>query len=76
MSLEKQINQILNNFDNVESARIIEILTSIQSHLKSEITQEYLRGKIQAVSDSPSEIEKKKFCNTLKPYFYWYLQGI
>lgn len=76
MSLEKQINQILNNFDNVESTRIIELLTLIQPHLKSEITQEYLRGKIQAVSDSSSETEKKKICNILKPYLYWYLQGI
>jgi hypothetical protein len=75
MSLEKQVNQILNNFDKVESTRIIEILTSIQPHLKSKITQEYLRGKIQTVADSPSEIEKKKICKTLKPYFYWYLQG-
>lgn len=76
MSLEAQVNQILNNFGNVGSDRIIEILTLIQPHLKSEITQEYLQGKIQAVTDSHSDIEKKKICNTLKPYFYWYLQGI
>jgi len=76
MSLEKQINQILNNFDNIGTDRIIEILTLIKPHLKSNITQEYLQGKIQAISHSNSDIEKKKICNSLKPYFYWYLQGI
>jgi len=76
MSLENQINQILNNFENVGTDRIIEILVLIKPHLKSNITQEYLQGKIQAISDSTSDVEKKKICDSLKPYFYWYLQGI
>jgi hypothetical protein len=76
MSLENQINQILNNFENVGTDSIIEILTLIRSHLKSNLTQEYLQGKIQAIVDSTSDVEKKKICHSLKPYFYWYLQGL
>lgn len=76
MSLEKEIKQILSNFDNVESDKIIEILTQIQPHLKSKITQDYLTGKIQAITGTHSDIEKKKMCDNLKPYFNWYLQGI
>ncbi len=75
MSLENKIKQILNDFDNAESELIIEILTLIQSHLKSEITRDYLKGKIQAITDAHTDIEKKKLCNNLKPYFDWYLQG-
>ena len=76
MSLENKIKQILNNFDNAESELIIEILTLIRPYLKSAITQDYLKGKIQAITDAHSDIEKKKLCNDLKPYFDWYLQGI
>lgn len=76
MLLEKKINQILNNFDNTNSDKIIEILTQIKPHLKSEITQNYLERKIQAITDAHTDIEKKKMCNNLKPYFNWYLQGI
>jgi hypothetical protein len=74
--LENKIKQILNNFDNAESELIIEILTLIQPHLKSAITRDYLKGKIQAITDTHSDIEKKKLCTDLRPYFDWYLQGI
>jgi hypothetical protein len=76
VSLENKIKQILNDFDNAESELIIELLTLIQPHLKSEITRDYLKGKIHAITETHADIEKKKLCNNLKPYFDWYLQGI
>jgi len=75
MSLQDKSKQILNNFDNVSSDKILEILNQIQPHLKSEITRDYLKGKINGVLGMTDEAEKKKFCKTLKPYFDWYIQG-
>jgi len=75
MVLQDQAKEILNDFDNVVSDKIIEILTQIQPHLKSEITQDYLKGKIDGVLGMTDEAEKKKFCKTLRPYLDWYVQG-
>ncbi len=76
MSLQDEVKQILNNFDNVSSDKIIEILTQIQPHLKSDITRTYLQGKIQAILGINDNAEKKKLCKNLKPYLDWYLQGV
>ena len=76
MSLQDQVKQILNNFDNVSSDKILEILTQIQPTLKSDITQTYLQGKIQAILGINDNAEKKKLCKNLKPYLDWYIQGI
>lgn len=75
MTLQDQVKEILNDFDNVAPDKIIEILNQIQPHLKSEITQDYLKGKINGVSGMTDEAEKKKFCKTMIPYLDWYLQG-
>jgi len=75
MSLQDQAKEILNDFDNAPSDKIIEILNQIQPHLKSEITQDYLKGKINGVLGMTDEAEKKKFCKTLRPYLDWYVQG-
>ncbi len=75
MALQDQVKEILNNFDNISSDKVLEVLTLIQPHLKSEITQDYLNGKLQNVLGMNDEAEKKKFCKTLKPYLDWYLQG-
>ena len=75
LSLRDEIKQILNDFDNTSSDKIIEILTQIQLHLKSDITQNYLRGKIQAILGINDDAEKKKLCKNLKPYLDWYIQG-
>ncbi len=75
MSLQDQAKEILNDFDNVTSDKIIEILNQIQPHLKNEITQDYLKGKINGVLGMTDEAEKKKFCKTLRPYLDWYVQG-
>ena len=76
MSLQDEVKQILNDFDNASSDKILEILTKIQHHLKSDITQNYLDGKIQAILGINDDAEKKKLCKNLKPYLDWYIQGI
>ena len=75
MSLRDEVNQILNDFDNASSDKFLEILTQIQLHLKSDITQNYLHGKIQVILGITDDVEKKKLCKNLKPYLDWYLQG-
>ena len=75
LSLRDEVKQILNDFDNTSSDKIIEILTQIQHHLKSDITQNYLHGKIQVILGIIDDAEKKKLCKNLKPYLDWYLQG-
>ncbi len=76
MSLEIKVKQILENFDESSSADVIEILNQIQSKFQSQITQDYLTGKLKTISDTLDETEKKKLCKNLKPYFDWYLQGL
>ena len=75
MSLRDEVSQILNDFDNTSSDQLLEILTQIQPHLKSDITQNYLHGKIQVILGINDDAEKKKLCKNLKLYFDWYLQG-
>ena len=76
LSLRDEVNQILNDFDNTPSDKFLEILTQIQLHLKSDIAQNYLQGKIQAILGINDDAEKKKLCKNLKPYLDWYIQGI
>ena len=76
MSLQDKVKQILSDFDNISSDEILDVLTQIQPHLKSDITQNYLQGKIQAALGTNNDGEKKKLCKDLKPYLDWYIQGI
>ena len=76
MSLEIKAKQISENFDTTSSGDILEILNQIQNQFQSQITQDYLKGKLKAISNIPDEGEKKKLCKNLKPYFDWYLQGL
>ena len=76
MSLEEQIKEILNNFENTSSDSFIEALNQVKSHFKSDLTLEYLDGKITKISDLSDETEKKKQCKSLTPYLDWYLQGL
>ena len=76
MSLRDKVVNIQNNFDNIPPEQIVEILVQIQSNLKSEITQNYLDGKIQCILGTNDEMEKKKLCKNLKPYLDWYVQGL
>jgi len=76
MSLEKQIKDVLNDFENTSSEKILEILNQIKPQFKNELIGEYLQGKIQKILDSTDDVEKKKQCKALIPYLDWYLQGL
>lgn len=76
MSLEKQIKDVLNDFENTSSEKILEILNQIKPQFKNELISEYLQGKIQKILDSADDVEKKKQCKALIPYLDWYLQGL
>ena len=76
MSLEEQAQEILENFENTPSEKIIQVLNQIQPQFKSELTADYLKGKIQKVIESEDEDHKKKQCKALTPYLDWYIQGI
>ncbi len=76
MSLEDQINQILDDFENTASENILKILNQIKPQFKNELISEYLQGKIQKILDADNEPEKKKQCKALTPYLDWYLSGL
>jgi len=76
MSLEDQIKQTLDDFENTTSNKILEILNQITPQFKSNLISEYLQGKIQKILETNDEAEKKKLCKALMPYLDWYLQGL
>ena len=76
MSLEKQVQEILDDFENTSSNQILEILNQIKPQFQNQLISEYLQGKIQKILDVNNETEKKKQCKALIPYLDWYLQGL
>ena len=76
MSLEIKIKNIMGDFDNVSSDEFLEILDQIMLEFKSNLTLEYLKGKVQKILELSTESEKKKQCKLLLPYYDWYLQGL
>ena len=66
----------MNNFDDVSSDEFLEILDQIMLEFKSDLTTEYLKGKVQKILDLSTESEKKRQCKLLLPYYDWYLQGL
>ena len=76
MTLEEQIRQVLKDFENISSENFLEVLNQVKPHFKSNLTSEYLQGKIQKITELSEESEKKKQCKALLPYFDWYLQGL
>tara|TARA_B100001750_G_scaffold230885_1_gene227749 strand:- start:382 stop:612 length:231 start_codon:yes stop_codon:yes gene_type:complete len=76
MSLEIKVQNIVNNFEDVSSDEFLEILEQIMLEFKSNLTVEYLKGKIKKIVELSSESEKKKQCKLLLPYYDWYLQGL
>ena len=75
MTLEERIKHILDHFDESSSKQIIEVLNQIVPQFTHKKVSEYLQKKIQTVIDADTEFEKKKVCETLRPYLDWYLQG-
>jgi len=76
MSLEDQIKQTLDDFENTSPEKILEILNQIIPQFKSKLISEYLQGKIQKILDLDDDVEKKRQCKALTPYLNWYLQGL
>jgi len=76
MSLEKEIQEVMDDFENASSKKILEILNQIKPQFQSQLISEYLQGKIQKVIDLSDEAQKKKQCKALTPYLDWYLQGL
>jgi len=76
MSLADEVKCILDDFENTTTEKIFEILNQIKPQFKNKLISEYLQGKIQKISDVNDEIEKKKQCKGLIPYFDWYIQGL
>ncbi|MCV0372466.1 MAG: hypothetical protein K5793_02815 [Nitrosarchaeum sp.] len=76
MTLEEQARQVLNDFENTPSEKILLVLGEIQTHFKSNLTRDYLNGKIQTIKESKTEEERKTLCKNLVPYLDWYLQGV
>ena len=76
MTLETDVRNILNNFDASSSDEFLKILGQIMLEFKSNLTVEYLKGKIQKIDILTNESEKKNNCKLLLPYFDWYLQGL
>ena len=66
----------MNNFDDISSDEFLEILDQIMLEFKSDLTTKYLKGKVQKILEISSELEKKKQCRLLLPYYDWYLQGL
>ena len=76
MMLKEQITAVINDFENASPEQILEILGKLIPEFKSNLTSEYLQGKIQKIKDLNDEYEKKKQCKVLMPYLDWYLQGL
>ena len=75
MSLQIKAKQILDNFEQTPSVEILDVLNQILGSFQSQITQNYLKGKLKTIFDTSDEDQKKKLCKNLKPYFDWFLQG-
>ena len=76
MSLEIKVRNIISNFESTSSDEFLEILEQIMLEFKSDLTVEYLKGKVIKIVELSSESEKKKQCKLLLPYYDWYLQGL
>ncbi len=73
--MTNKIKQILDAFDSATVDEILAALDEIKSHFKSDITRDYLQGKIKSIKETNDKLEQKKLCKNLLPYFDWYLQG-
>ncbi len=58
MSLEDEIKLVLDDFENTTTEKIFEILNKIKPQFKNELISEYLKGKIQKISDVNDEVKQ------------------
>ncbi len=76
MSLEIKVQNIVNDFEGTSPDEFLEILEQIMLEFKSDLTVEYLKGKVKKIIELTSESDKKNQCKLLLPYYDWYLQGL
>ena len=76
MSLDEEVKQILEDFGNTPSTKFLLVMNQIQEKFHSNLTKDYLKGKIKTINETENENEKKKLCKNLLPYLDWYLQGL
>ena len=76
MSLAEKVSIINDDFENASSKQILDVLEQMMPEFKTNLTSEYLQGKMQKILDLDDESEKKNQCKALKPYLDWYLQGL
>jgi len=75
MTLKEEAEKILENFEQISSEEFIQVTEKIKGNLQSQLTIEYLTGKISKINQVTDEVEKKNLCKALKPYLDWYIQG-
>jgi len=75
VELKSQVKEVLDNFENTNHDTIIEVLKQIKPHLRSNLTQDYLDGKISKIAQTGNDKERADLVASLKPYLDWYLQG-
>jgi hypothetical protein len=75
MTLKEEAEKILENFEQISSEEFIQVTEKIKGNLQSQLTIEYLIGKISKINQVTDEVEKKNLCKALKPYLDWYIQG-
>ena len=63
----------MHNFEGTPADEFLGIINQILPSLRSGLTSEYLRGKIQKIQAVPDAAEQKRLCRALTPYLDWYL---
>ena len=73
--LRTQIKDALQKFDSLSPEEIVDFLNAMSCEFRTDITKEYLTGKIAKLDDISDESERATYCKQFRPYFDWYLSG-
>lgn len=73
--LRTQIKDALEKFDSLSPEEIVKFLNMMSDEFRTDITREYLTGKIAKLADISDENERATYCKQFRPYFDWYLSG-
>ena len=73
--LRTQIKDALEKFDSLSPEEIVKFLNAMSAEFRTDITREYLTGKIAKLADINDENERTTYCKQFRPYFDWYLNG-
>lgn len=73
-NLTQRIKQTYDDYENTSFEVVIELLDKIKNEFKSDLTVNYLGGKLEELKTS-DDSKKVSLIKKLKPYFDWYLTG-